>query len=291
MTLVQLEVFQSIVETGSFTKAGEVLGLTQSAVSHAIAGLESEFGFTLFKRSRSGVLLTDEGQRMSSYVQHILQLTQKIKQEAAAIAGLETGTVRVGVFPSVAARWLPSMMKQFQSNHPAIKIKLFEGGYEEIQNWISSFAVDLGFLSLPAEVAFDTVPLVKDRLVAVLPKQHELAARDQLRVEEIANEPFIMPKAGCDALVKQLFQKNRLKPNVVFEVADNQAIVSLVQAGLGATILPEMTISPGQYQVVVKSLDEQVFREIAIAVTSLETVSPATRAFIETAKQLMKEME
>lgn len=107
MSITKYQVFLSTVELGSLTKTAEALNLTQSGVSHAIASLEEEFGFLLLIRDRAGIRLTSNGERLLRYVRDILQANERLKQEVAAINGLETGTVRIGSFVSVSTQWLP----------------------------------------------------------------------------------------------------------------------------------------------------------------------------------------
>src|SRR6478752_6726153 len=149
LSLAKFEIFSTVVELGSLTKAGEILGLTQSAVSHAIASLESEWGFSLLNRGRSGINLTSNGEHVLKYIREILKWNEEMLQEIANINGLEIGTVRIGTFSSVSIQWLPEIMKSFNEYHPSIEIKLLEGDYDDIEHWISTGIVDFGFVSLP----------------------------------------------------------------------------------------------------------------------------------------------
>ncbi|MET3292348.1 UNVERIFIED_CONTAM: DNA-binding transcriptional LysR family regulator [Brevibacillus sp. OAP136] len=280
MSLTKFEVFSTIVELGSLTKAAETLGLTQSAVSHAIASLESEWGFSLLVRGRSGISLTANGERVLRHVREILRWREQLAQEIATINGLESGTVRIGTFSSVSVQWLPEIMKQFQLNHPAIEIKLLEGDYEDIDHWISSGAVDFGFVSLPVAKAFDILPLRKDRMLCMVPAGHPLEQQTQVQIEQLAHEWFIMPTESCDNDVRRIFQKHKIVPRIRFELADDQAIISMVQNGLGVSILPEMVLFRIPDNVSILSLEGEPYRSIGIAAQNLETISPAAKTFI-----------
>ena len=100
----------TVVETGSLTRAAQAMGCTQSAVSHSIDSLEQELGFALLKRSRAGVHLTGEGERMIAAVRNLLNSAEQLNQTAASIRGLDSGTVRIGSFTSVAVHWLPPVL-------------------------------------------------------------------------------------------------------------------------------------------------------------------------------------
>lgn len=161
MSLQKYEILLKAVETGSLTKVGEQLNLTQSAVSHAISSLEQELGLTLLIRNRSGVRLTSSGERLIPYFQGILQLKERLYQEIALIKGLVAGTVKLGVFSSVSIQWLPGMVKAFNSKFPHIEVKLYDGHYQEIEQWLATGQVDLGFVSLPTLQPLDVTELKK----------------------------------------------------------------------------------------------------------------------------------
>ena len=175
LSLAKFEIFSTVVELGSLTKAGETLGLTQSAVSHAIASLESEWGFSILNRGRSGINLTSNGEHVLRYIREILKWNEEMLQEIANINGLEIGTVRIGTFSSVSIQWLPEILKNFNEYYPSIEIKLLEGDYDDIEHWISNGIVDFGFVSLPTSKPFEVIPLKKDRMLCILSDEHPLA--------------------------------------------------------------------------------------------------------------------
>lgn len=285
MSLTKFEILSTVVETGSLTKAAEALSLTQSAVSHAISSLESQWGFSILIRDRSGVHLTSNGERILKYIREVLQWNEQLKQEVAAINGLEVGTVRIGTFTSVSTQWLPGIMKRFESQHPSIEIKLLEGDYDDINQWIANGAVDFGFTSLSAvSQSFEIIPLKKDRMLCVLPREHPLSKQNVLSFQQIEKEPFIMPKWGNDNDVKHTLKENQVTPKVKYEVAEDQAIIAMVQNGLGISIFPEMALFRVPSNVQTVHLEGDYFRTIGIAVLSLKNISPAAKKFIDYVK-------
>ena len=175
MSIQKYEIFLRTLEAGSVSRAARDLGLTQSAVSHALSSLEERFGFPLLQRSRSGVRLTEEGKRVLPSVRTILSAEMRLQETVASIHGLSTGTIRIGTFTSVAVHWLPSMLKGFQEEHPHIRFKLLNGDYHDVEQWLEEGAVDLGFVSLPTRAPGEVTPLMKDRLLVILPKDHPLS--------------------------------------------------------------------------------------------------------------------
>ena len=210
MTFTQLEIFSKVVEMGSFTKAAEVLNMTQSAVSHAISGLEAELGVTLLIRDRKqGIVISDFGRRVLEPIRGILNRIAYIEQEAAAEKGLESGTIRVGSFPSAAARLLPKIMSAFEKLHPNINIVIFEGTDQEIIEWLQTRVIDVGFVAQTA-LGDEMIPLTTDKMVAVLPKGHVLGVSQTLSISALANNPFIMSAGGCEPIILELFSLAKL---------------------------------------------------------------------------------
>ncbi|MFC7393065.1 LysR family transcriptional regulator [Scopulibacillus cellulosilyticus] len=287
MTLSRFEVFYAVVESGSLTKAGEMLNLTQSGISHAINSLETELGFSLLTRGRSGIHLTNNGERMLSYIRDILILNDRMKQEAAAINGLETGVVRIGTFTSVAAQWLPHIIKQYQDNHPGIVVKLFEGDYSTLEQWISNGVIDCGFLTLPVPKTLECLPLKKDKMLCILSDQHPLHTQERIAFKQIQEEPLIMPKEGWDNEIKQIFKENNIKPHVKFEVSDDQAIIAMVQNNLGISVRPEMTLYNIPDNVRILNLENDSFRFIGIA--AKPNMSPAAKKFVDCVRSLLSD--
>lgn len=280
MSLVKFEIFSTIVELGSLTEAATELGLTQSAVSHAIASLESEWGFSILIRGRTGIQLTSNGEFVLQYIRDILKCNEQMMQQIARINGLEVGTVRIGTFSSVSINWLPEILRRFNESHPSIEIKLLDGDYEEIEHWVSSGAVDFGFLSLPTVKSLEVIPLKKDRMLVIVPDHHPLNQQKVVSFHQIKEELFIMPTKSCDNDVRRILKENNVTPNIKFELEDDQAIISMVQNGLGISILPEMVLNRVPNNVCVLRLEGDYYRSIGIAVPSFKNISPASRKLV-----------
>jgi DNA-binding transcriptional LysR family regulator len=278
MTISRFEIFYAVVESGSLTKAGERLNLTQSGISHAINSLENELGFSLLSRGRTGIYLTSNGERMLTYIRDILILNDRMKQEAASINGLEVGVVRIGTFTSVATQWLPHIIKQFQDDHSGIEVKLFEGDYSTLEQWISNGVIDCGFLTLPTPKSLEFFPLKKDKMLCILSDHHPFHKQDRISFKQIEEEPLIIPKEGWDNEINHIFRENNIKPNVKFELSDDQAIIAMVQNNLGISIRPEMTLTHIPNNIRIVNLENESFRIIGIA--TKPNMSPATEKFV-----------
>lgn len=287
MTLFQYEVFVKVVDTGNFTKAGEILGLTQSGVSHNISALELELGITLLNRGRNGVSLTDAGKRIIGHMRNVLLESEQIKQKTAAILGVEIGKIKIGSFPSASAKLLPGIISYFKNRYKGIELDLYEGSYSEIREWVENGVIDIGFVSLPIK-GLETIPLLKDKLVVLLPEGHPLHTNTSINIEQLSQEPFIMPKAGCELLIKERFQSHGVKPTIQFEVEDNQTIISMVQEGLGLTVVPQLTLPNWLTRVSKVELVPETYRQIGLAVKTIKNSTPAVKEFIHAAQEFVK---
>ena len=286
MSLNRFEVFQTVVECGSLTKAGEILNTTQSGVSHAIASLESEFGFSLLIRGKAGVYLTDNGVDMLKYVREILAINEKMKQEAASIIGIETGVVKIGTFTSVASQWLPFIIKQFQEQHPGIETKIVEGDYSTLEQDILNGKIDCGFITLPVVKSLEVIHLKKDKMLCIVSDQHPFHQQDSILFSQLKSEALIMPKRNWANEIDRIFKENGIKPNVKYEVSDDQTILAMVQNNLGISIRPEMTLASLPENVRVLKLEKDSYRFIGIA--AKPSMSPATRKFMEGTHSYLK---
>lgn len=275
------EALAKVVELGSLTKAAEAIGCTQSAVSHAISNLESEFGFAILKRSRAGVRLTSEGERIMPPVRGMLNYEEQLKQTVSAIRGLDFGTVRIGAFTSVAVHWLPSVIKEFQSDYPNVDIKLLNGDYHDVEQWIIEGSVDLGFVNVPADLGCECVPLMEDRLLAILPRDHKFASYPKFPLVECETEAFITLLETSNHDANKALSAAGIKPNIRFSTKDDYAIIAMVEQGLGISIMPELLLKGRHDDVVIRELVPPSKRTIGLAIPETSKASPATRRFAD----------
>jgi DNA-binding transcriptional LysR family regulator len=280
MSLVKYEILNKVAEVKSFTKAADALALTQSAVSHAITNLESEFGFLLVNRNRSGITLTTEGETMLLVIRKVLQENEKVHQEAASLLGLAKGTIKIGIFKSVSTKWLPEIIRLMEKNYPEIQIQLKEGDYLEIEQWLLSGEIDCGFINITHSSQFHIISLKKDRLLCVVSDQSALYHQKTVSFEDLEKEPFIMPTYGGYHDIKQLFEEHGIQPDIRFELMDESAILSMVTHHLGISILPEMLLDsiPQELRAIPFQVDS--YRSIGLA--TRYHLSPAAKKFAET---------
>ena len=273
--------FVKTVEYGSFTKASEILNYSQSGISRMINDLEAEWKVTLLERSKTGVKLTSDGLKLLPHAKAIVSEYEKLQMEVDALNGLQSGIIRIGTFSSVATHWLPNIIKEFQKDYPNIDYELLLGDYTEIEEWIHTGRVDLGFLRLPTLPEFETHFLDKDELMAIIPEDHIYASNDTFPIEALCAEPFMLLEKGAKAEISAIFERHNLTPKVHFTTWDDYAVMSMVESGLGISILPKLILKRIPYRIVAKPLAVPAYRNIGIALKSSKSASVAVRRFIE----------
>ena len=169
MNLSQLEILVAVAETGSFTEAADLVGLTRSALSHALANLEAELGVVLLERGRGHIMPTAVGDCILRYAHDILSKVEIIQQEAAAARGLQVGKLRVGIVSSLSATILAGILRKFRHEYPDIDVVTFEGTGREVEEWILNSAVDVGFV-LRQTAGIDSVFIGCDEVRVVVPQ-------------------------------------------------------------------------------------------------------------------------
>jgi DNA-binding transcriptional LysR family regulator len=281
MNIQKYMAFVKAVEYGSFTKAAEALNYTQSGVSRMINDLETEWGVSLLERGRTGVSLTSDGLKLLPMLQRICNEQEMLVVQINNLHDLQLGLIRIGTFSSVATYWLPNMIKRFHKDYPKIVFELLLGDYTEIESWIQEGRVDFGFLRLPTSIELETIPLEKDRLLVVLPEDHPFAGCSKFPMKELEKNPFMLLEKGAKAEISAIFERNHLTPQVNFTTWDDYAIMSMVENGLGISILPELILQRIPYHIIAKELEVPAYRSIGIAMRNQKSLSLAVKSFLE----------
>lgn len=269
------------IEYGSLTKAAEALNYTQSGISRMIKDLETEWGVSLLERSRAGVSLTSDGIKLMPQLKRICQEQEILMTQIDDLHDMQAGMIRIGTFSSVATHWLPNKIKAFQQSYPKIDFELLLGDYTEIESWILEGRVDFGFLRLPTKAELETIFLEKDRLMVVLPEDHPFAGCDKFPVKELESSPFLLLEKGAKAEISEIFERHHITPHIHFITWDDYAIMSMVENGLGISILPELILQRIPYRIIVKELEIPAFRDIGVAMRDRKSLSLAAKQFLE----------
>ena len=281
MNIQKYMAFVKTVEYGSFTKAAEILNYSQSGISRMINDLEKDWKVTLLERGKAGVKLTSDGLRLLPYAKNVCSEYEKLLIQVDEINGLRSGLIRIGTFSSVATHWIPNIIKAFQADYPNIDYELLLGDYTEIEEWIITGRVDCGFIRLPIQHDLETTFLEQDKLLAVLPENHPLSNLEKIPVAALCNEPFMLLEKGAKAEVSEIFERCNLTPNTRFTTWDDYSVMSMVESGLGISILPQLILKRTPYKIVAKELDIPAYRNIGLALRNKKTASSAVKRFLD----------
>ena len=275
MTLLSYQVFMAVVEQESFQKAAQVLQLTPSAISHAVAGMESELGFPLFIRSKQGVYLTNYGKELFPYIKNVLNSDEYLHQAVAQFNGLQKGVVRVGVFNSACVEWMPSLLKGFEEEYPNVQLDIYQGTYKDVYQWLKDGVVDLGFLSASSVGELSHDMIYKDRIVCVVPKGFQTENKGYITIEELKNQHFVTQREGCDADVNNVMAKYGLPGGGGSYIMDDMSAISLVMGGYGVCLVPELVMRKMPFPVDIYPLDVPEERTIVLAYARGDVFAPA----------------
>lgn len=273
------------VELGNLTRAAEQLGYTQSGLSYLITTLEEELGFPLLVRSRTGVRPTADCLAILPYFRDLERKLQQVEQVASDIRGLVTGTVSIGVFHSISRYWLPDILRDFDAQYPGITVHIQEGDQEALDTWLADGTIDIAFSSRSPGGSELWIQFMEDEYFAILPKDHPLAQVESITLTALKDDPFILTNGDFD--LPRLFQEAGFQPSIRWSSHDELAILALVKAGLGVSLLPGLHLQGDTTGAAVLPLHPRAYRQLGVSFSSLADLSPAAKRFLVSAKGTM----
>ena len=280
-TLKMIQVLLTSIDSGSYTRAGEILGYTQSNITQMMRSFEDELGIPLLLKTKKGVEPTNEARQLLPAMRALLSQEERFLQETDEIRGIHRGHIRIGSYVSTSATWLPQVIGHYQRNYPDVEFNIVESGQEEMLRGLLSGSLDIALMSRPDHGEVDFIPVLDDPMVAVFPEGHDLGSFDYVPVSELKNYPLIMTYPEYDTDAGKVLQSSGLEGDVRYYFRDDFAVLSMVQNGLGISVLPELSIErfPGQYDY--RMLDPEAYRTLGIGIRSRKEAGPLARSVIE----------
>jgi LysR family hydrogen peroxide-inducible transcriptional activator len=283
MELHQLRYFCAVAEAGSFSRAAEQSHVSQPSLSQQIMKLEDELGTRLFDRLGRSVRLTETGQTFLPRARAVLRELEAARGDVAEQKDSVGGSVTIGVIPTVAPYFLPQRLTRFSRKFPQVRLTVVEEITPVLLDQLRASKVDLAILALPIRGhEFETFPLLAERLFAALPPDHKLAKRRSLSLKDLRAQPFLLLRDGhCfrDTAVAAC-DRARLHPQIVFESGQFSSLLSMVGAGMGVSIVPEMAIDKKSRCRFVPIDDPAAARTIGIVILRGRSPSRAHHAFL-----------
>ncbi len=280
-TFKMVRVFLTSIDSGSFTKAGEILGYTQSNLTQMMKSFEDELGIPLLIKTKKGVEPTGEAKQLIPAMRAMITQEEHFLQEADEIRGMRRGSIRIGSYVSTSATWLPKVVGYYQSAYPEVEFNIVESGQGEMLRGLLSGELDMALMSEPENNEVDFIPVLEDPMVVVFPHDHPLADCDYVPLEKLQDYPLIMTYREYDSDANRVLLDAGLDASVRYRSRDDFAVLSMVQHGLGISILPELTLErfPGSYDY--RMFDPESYRSLGIGVRSIKEAGPLTRSVID----------
>jgi DNA-binding transcriptional LysR family regulator len=284
----RLKILDEVARRGSLSAAADALDYTQSAVSQQIAALEAETGMTLLQRHPRGVTLTAAGQTLVGHAEGILARLESAEAALGAIAGLRGGRLRMASFPTAGATLMPLAIASFRARHPNVELTLAEGEPEQIEPRLRAGEIDLALLfefgdPSPAD-ELARAALLEDPLYLALPREHALAQKRRLRLEDLRGEAWVQTSSAspCARQVVRSCHAAGFEPNVAFESDDYQTVQGLVAAGVGVALIPELALNPVvREDIAIRALSPRPpVRQVVAATPAGARLLPATPAML-----------
>lgn len=281
MELYQLEYFLAAARERNFTRAAARLHLAQAALSEQIRKLESELGTSLFHRGRRESVLTAAGETLRLHAEALLDRADAARRAVQDLIGLRGGRLTIGAIPSVSACLLPDAIAAFRNRHPLVELALFEGTSESVAQWVESGRVEFGIVQLPTSGgSFDEALLFSEPFVVLLAKAHPAAQQRRITLAKLAQESFVFYKGRARDTALTACRAAGFEPRIACESSELETIRSLVAAGLGVAILPELaTRHPTAGCVAVHLRGDPVERQVAVLSRSGHAASPSAAVF------------
>ena len=285
-----------IAENGSITKTADELGYTQAGVSAMIKKAEENCGFLLLSRGPHGVEFTSAGREMLPVMREVVKWDEHLEQLASSLRGMDAGTVRIGCFSSIAYHLMPQIIRRFYNDYPNIHVEIIEGGSDEITNCIADGRADIGFLSSITPGGFETLPLMEDRIMAMLPKTHPLAGADKFPLEAFGNETLVLPTKEYDPDSYNVIEAykdrfGKMPPKINFSCTGVHVIISMVANGLGVSVQSGLMLYGHRSEIAVVDIDPVFKRQLIMCFRSKAELSPAAAKFAEYAQKYASEAD
>ncbi len=283
MELYQLEYFLEAARQRNFTRAAAHLHLAQAALSEQIRNLEKELGTPLFSRGRRETVLTAAGETLRPHAEALLARAEAAKNAVHELIGLRGGRLTLGAIPSVSACLLPAVISVFRKRYPLVELALLEGTSEEVAQWVEQGRVEFGIAQLPTTGgSFDEEVLLTESFVALVAKSHPAAKQINISLAKLSHESFILYKGRVRDTALAACRAAGFEPRIACESSELETIRSLVAAGLGVAILPQLaTLESHARCVALRLRGDPVERHVAILSRAGHVDSPSAAVFRE----------
>lgn len=261
----KLEILMTTVDLGSFTKASEVVGYTQSGLTHMMDALEREVGFPLLQRDHSGIQLSPQGQQLMPAIREFLQANANLENQIRAVSQQKNEVIRIAAYSSIAMSWMPELLYRFKRLCPEVSVDL-----RMVDNALEPFELlergqtDMIFASKQNYSCCEWTPLYEDRMYAILPRDYPLNGRGSFPLEEFSGLDFLMPYGRFDIDVMAAMEPVGVKLNAHISRVDDETVIRMVGRGLGVSMMSELMIRGRTDDVLCVPVSPPAMRELGM---------------------------
>jgi LysR family transcriptional regulator, transcriptional activator of the cysJI operon len=291
MQIESLKVFCDLTETESFTKAAQINGVTQSAVSQQISSLERQFKSLLIERSKKKFRLTREGQVLYDYSKQIIATYDALHSKLQEIKDIISGTIRVSTIYSIGLHDLPPYVKRFLKSYPTVNIHVEYRRSNQVYEDVMGNVVDMGLVAYPVKDAkLEIVPIKKDPLVLVCHPHHPLSKVKGIKLKTLAGQKFIgfEPDIPTRKAIDKVLREHSVEVHHVMEFDNIETVKRAVEIDAGIAIVPQSTITQEiqkQTLACVPIDDAEMYRPLAAIYKKSKVLSPALKQFLAILKE------
>lgn len=290
MNIKDLQFFLTAVEEENITQAAKRIGYTESGASHIIKRLEKEIGFPLFSRTRKGLVLTSNGERILPFARRIVLANELFIEEASAICGVLEGHISIGAYESIAIHWLPAALERFHTDFPNITVDIREWRADEIEAGLEEGSIDFGITSPSKNGRMEWIPLKTEPYMAVCAPSSPLSKEPVFHLRRLEETVCILPYHTDPDLYHSLDPID-IHPKQVFSARNEFTMMALVGQNLGVSILPELLLRGYQGDNVLLPLSPPIYRSLGILIPSMKDASPAARRFLHYLRSAVEQIE
>ncbi len=287
MNISKYKALLTAVDMGSLSSAAQKLGYTQSGLTHMMNALEDEFGFSILQRGYYGIKLTPAGERIIPKIRQLVTCEEALETEVELVKSYGEDVIRIGAFSSMAGTWLPGIVEKFNKEFPEITVNIQTGTVAELYGGLEEGRYDICFGTKNSKYDFKWTALEDDRFYAILQKDYPISA-ESFDIAMFNGTKFLMPGLGFDDDISAVFEHNNVKPFVTPTYVDDPAIISMVEHGLGISMLSELIIKNRSESVKVLPIVPEVSRTLAVATKSDRVMTLPLKRLISITKEFAR---
>lgn len=287
MNVSKYKALLTAVDMGSFSAAAEKLGYTQSGLTHMMNALEAELGFSILQRGYYGIKLTAGGERIIPRIRQLVMCEDALINEIELVKSFGDNIIKIGAYSSMAEKWLPAIVEKFNSEFPEVTVNIQTGTVAELYGGLEEERYDICFGSKNPKYDFKWIPLATDRFYAVLPSDYPLDSKE-FPISGFNGTKFLMPGLGFDDDISAVLAENSVKPFVTPTYVDDPAIISMVEHGLGVSMLSRLILMNRRDSVRLAPIVPEVHRELSICMKHDKAPSHVLKRFLSISKEYVK---